>query len=172
MPQALFSVGADAKMIATGQGTNPVVLATFKGLGVVSSYDKPKLRIVFYECGYVGALRRDLSSTQTMENVLIRIKRLAVACAASNLLRRRLLWCNVVFLIQGEEEAGSGFEGVIREYKESTGEIDALLVSVLGWIGEDTPCITYGLRGVVHGTVDVFNSMRDLHSGVESGSVG
>lgn len=23
------------------------------------------------------------------------------------------------------------------------------------WIGEDTPCITYGLRGVVHATVEV-----------------
>lgn len=96
---------------------------------------------------------------------------MAVAYAASNLLRRRLLWCDVVFLIQGEKEAGSGFVRVMRDYKESTGKIDALLVSNLDWIGEDTPCIMYGLRSVVHGTIDVFNSQPDLHSGVEGGSV-
>lgn len=39
------------------------------------------------------------------------------------------------------------------------------------WIGEDTPCITYGLRGVVHATVLVSGIGPDLHSGVEGGSI-
>ena len=39
------------------------------------------------------------------------------------------------------------------------------------WIGEDTPCITYGLRGVVHVTIVVSSTSPDLHSGVEGGSV-
>jgi len=39
------------------------------------------------------------------------------------------------------------------------------------WIGEDTPCITYGLRGVVHATIDIYSASPDLNSGVEGGSV-
>lgn len=33
------------------------------------------------------------------------------------------------------------------------------------------PCITYGLRGVIHATVSISNKRADLHSGVEGGAV-
>jgi len=58
------------------------------------------------------------------------------------------------------------------------------------WIGDDRPCITYGLRGVVHCTVEVsmlhflnrhhhpprylikvISSYPDLHSGIDGGAV-
>lgn len=56
------------------------------------------------------------------------------------------------------------------------------------WIAEDTPCITYGLRGVIHCKVQVCmdshvgnmacllesqisSSGPDLHSGVDGGAV-
>lgn len=43
---------------------------------------------------------------------------LAAAYAASDLLMRRALGCDVVFLIEGEEEAGSsGFEKAVKDYK-------------------------------------------------------
>ena len=43
---------------------------------------------------------------------------LAMACAASDLLRKRLLACDVVFLIEGEEEAGSsGFAEAVQSHK-------------------------------------------------------
>lgn len=43
---------------------------------------------------------------------------LATACAASDLLRKRLLACDIVFLIEGEEEAGSaGFADAVRSHK-------------------------------------------------------
>jgi hypothetical protein len=35
------------------------------------------------------------------------------------------------------------------------GEIDVILVSNSYWIGEEVPCLTYGLRGVVHATLTV-----------------
>ena len=44
-------------------------------------------------------------------------------------------------------------------------------VSNSAWIAEDTPCITYGLRGVVHCKVQISNKGPDLHSGVEGGAV-
>lgn len=43
---------------------------------------------------------------------------LAVACAASELLGKRALDCDLVFLIEGEEEAGSeGFCSGVRKHK-------------------------------------------------------
>ena len=43
---------------------------------------------------------------------------LATACAASDLLRKRLLTCDIVFLIEGEEEAGSaGFADAVQSHK-------------------------------------------------------
>lgn len=43
---------------------------------------------------------------------------IAAACAVATLLARRALECDVVFLIEGEEEAGSGgFAESVRAYK-------------------------------------------------------
>lgn len=43
---------------------------------------------------------------------------LAVACAAADLLHRRALAVDLVFLIEGEEECGSaGFEAAVRKHK-------------------------------------------------------
>ena len=35
------------------------------------------------------------------------------------------------------------------------------------WLNDDFPCLTYGLRGVVHATVQVESHRPDLHSGVD-----
>jgi di- and tripeptidase len=51
------------------------------------------------------------------------------------------------------------------------GEIDVILVSNSYWIGEDIPCLTFGLRGVVHATINVKSDQPDLHSGLSGGSV-
>jgi di- and tripeptidase len=43
---------------------------------------------------------------------------MAVACAAAELLGRRALGLDLVFLIEGEEEAGStGFADAVRKHK-------------------------------------------------------
>jgi hypothetical protein len=39
--------------------------------------------------------------------------------------------------------------------QEAIGHIDAIILCNSYWIGEDTPCITYGLRGVVHCSLEV-----------------
>jgi di- and tripeptidase len=46
-----------------------------------------------------------------------------------------------------------------------------VLLSNSYWLGEDVPCITYGLRGVIHATVSICNKRADLHSGVEGGAI-
>ncbi|EPQ29230.1 uncharacterized protein PFL1_02985 [Pseudozyma flocculosa PF-1] len=97
---------------------------------------------------------------------------LAAACAASQLLSQRQLDADVVFLIEGEEETGSiGFTEAVRAHKDDIGHIDVILLSNSYWLGEDTPCLTVGLRGVVRATIEVSGDEPDVHSGVEGGAV-
>ena len=60
--------------------------------------------------------------------------------------------------------------GAVRKHKHLIGDVDAILVSNSTWIAESPPCITYGLRGVVHCTVEVSSASPDLHSGIEGGA--
>ncbi|PWN53660.1 WD40 repeat-like protein [Violaceomyces palustris] len=97
---------------------------------------------------------------------------LAVACAASQLLGTRSLDVDVVFLIEGEEESGSiGFKEAVRQHKDEIGDIDVILISNSYWLGEDTPCVTVGLRGVVQATIEISGDEPDVHSGVDGGAL-
>ena len=113
---------------------------------------------------------------------------MAAACAAAELLRKRALGVDLVFLIEGEEEVGSaGFMDAVSAHKvrlylfalstcshifSLKSETSTLFCSGIiplqtdrpflihscsnsTWITEYPPCITYGLRGVVHATVEV-----------------
>ncbi|EDR13323.1 uncharacterized protein LACBIDRAFT_245017, partial [Laccaria bicolor S238N-H82] len=101
---------------------------------------------------------------------------MAVACAAADLLSRRALEIDLVLLIEGEEECGSsGFGETVQKHKimlqNLFGDIDAILVSNSTWIAEDQPCITYGLRGVMHCALEITSNLLDLHSSIEGGAV-
>lgn len=97
---------------------------------------------------------------------------LASVFAVHELLKEGLLDVNVIFLIEGEEESGShGFLEALTKHQHLFDSIDLIVLSNSYWLGEDVPCITYGLRGVIHARVTVSNSLTDLHSGVEGGAV-
>lgn len=90
----------------------------------------------------------------------------------SELLKEGRLDVNVIFLIEGEEESGSvGFYTAVEQNKALFEDVDMILLSNSYWLGEDVPCITYGLRGVIHANVSISNKRPDLHSGVEGGAV-
>ncbi|CAD6909532.1 unnamed protein product [Tilletia controversa] len=97
---------------------------------------------------------------------------LAVACAAAELLAKRALEMDVVLLVEGEEEVGSvGLEEAVRRARGQIGDIDVILLSNSYWLGEETPCITMGLRGVIHATIEMCGPDKDVHSGVEGGAL-
>jgi len=80
----------------------------------------------------------------------------------------KLLDSDVVFLIEGEEESGSrGFKDAVRRHKELIGDIDYILLANSYWLDDEVPCLTYGLRGVLHATVTVDSNHPDVHSGVD-----
>ncbi len=80
--------------------------------------------------------------------------------------------CNVKFMIEGEEEAGSGsLPAFCAEYNDML-TADVILISDTGMIAQDIPSITTGLRGLAYMQVNVTGPNRDLHSGIFGGAVG
>ena len=79
--------------------------------------------------------------------------------------------CNVKFMLEGEEEIGSGsLYGFCEEHKELL-KADVILVSDTSMIAQDVPSITSGLRGLCYWDVEVTGANHDLHSGIFGGAV-
>ncbi|QRV92322.1 Gly-Xaa carboxypeptidase [Ceratobasidium sp. AG-Ba] len=186
LKKCFSQLGAESGLVTSSEGVNPLVLATFRGRSsTCATATAPRRpRILFYGhydvisapplgwntppftlSGHNGALYgRGVSDDKGPV--------LAVAFAAHNLLARRMLDVDVVLLVEGEEEAGSvGFRKLFESVRDRVGEIDCVLVSNSYWIDDTTPCITYGLRGVVHSSIEIASDHPDLHSGVEGGAI-
>ncbi len=87
------------------------------------------------------------------------------------MVRENKLPCNVKFMIEGEEEVGSGSLGKFCEEKKDMLSADVILVSDTTMIAPDTPSITTGLRGLSYMQVELTGPNRDLHSGLYGGAV-
>jgi di- and tripeptidase len=85
-----------------------------------------------------------------------------------DLVLEKELESDITFLIEGEEESGSrGFKDAVRRHKNLIGDIDYIILANSYWLDDDVPCLTYGLRGVLHATVKVDSRHPDVHSGVD-----
>ncbi|MCJ1430760.1 hypothetical protein MMC27_000110 [Xylographa pallens] len=171
--------GASTEMFNTDDNRNPVVFARFRGK---NSGCKNGNRILFY--GHYDVIDAEnkqnkwktrpfdmqgidgyLYGRGTSDN---KGPVLAALYAVADLVAEKNLASDVIFLIEGEEESGSrGFKEAIRRNKNIIGDIDWILLANSYWLDDDIPCLTYGLRGVVHATVEVESKHPDLHSGVE-----
>ncbi|KAF3343105.1 hypothetical protein VdG2_09092 [Verticillium dahliae VDG2] len=157
---------------------NPVVLAQFNGTQGPSK----KKRILFY--GHYDVVTADAKKSKWNTDPF-QMKGIngylygrgvsdnkgpiiAALYAVTDLLQAKKLENDVVFLIEGEEESASrGFKETVREYKELIGKVDYILLANSYWLDDEVPCLTYGLRGVLHATVCVESPLPDLHSGVD-----
>lgn len=179
LKKCLNQLGAQSALLPTHEAGSPLVLGTFHG----TQGKHPKPRILFY--GHYDVMSAPPEGWGTDPFIVSgrngylygrgvtddKGPIMAVACAAAELLQDRALGVDLVFLIEGEEETGSaGFVDAIKEHKHLIGNIDAILLSNSTWISEYPPCITHGLRGVVHSTLEIASGVPDLHSGVEGGA--
>ncbi|KAL9012943.1 MAG: hypothetical protein Q9173_002338 [Seirophora scorigena] len=171
--------GADTEMLGAAESRNPVVFAQFRGKGtsgkkrkrtlfyghydVVPAEDKQRLWASdpFEMRGLNGYLYgRGVSDNKGPV--------LAAIFAVAELVAEKTLSSDVVFLIEGEEECGSrGFQEVIQKNKDLVGDVDWILLANSYWLDDEIPCLTYGLRGVVHATVTIESGRSNLHSGVD-----
>ena len=81
------------------------------------------------------------------------------------------IFCNLKFMIEGEEEVGSDNLGVFLKNNRDKLVADVVLISDTSIISVDTPSITVGLRGLSYLEVEVVGPNRDLHSGRYGGAV-
>ncbi|OOQ86633.1 WD repeat protein [Penicillium brasilianum] len=175
-------LGAKTKLLTTGEDTNPIVFARFNA----TSTEKVDKTILFYgHYDVVGAdtnrpkWKSDPYQLTSINGFLYgrgvsdnKGPILASLYAAAELARTKSLRCNVVFLIEGEEESGSqGFHEAVREHKAQIGPVDWILLANSYWLDDYNPCLTYGLRGVVHANLVVTSDHPDLHSGIDGSAL-
>ncbi|KAM5493456.1 hypothetical protein MaudMau93_000838 [Microsporum audouinii] len=175
-------LGAQTKLLGTGQKKNPIVFAKFPA----NSSTKKDKSILFYgHYDVVGASashpkwNTDPFHLTSLNGYLYgrgvsdnKGPSLSALYAAAELYQLKQLSYNVVFLIEGEEESGShGFQQAIRENKSLIGPIDWILLANSYWLDDHIPCLTYGLRGVVHANIVVSSNQPDLHSGIDGSSL-
>jgi di- and tripeptidase len=175
--------GAATEMLNTKDSYNPVILATFRGNRLKQPARK---RILFYGHYDVipaeneqGKWIADPFSLQGIDGYLYgrgasdnKGPIMAAIFAVADLIADQALDSDVVFLIEGEEECGSrGFAEAIQSNKTLIGDIDWILLANSYWLDDQNPCLTYGLRGVIHATVQVESPHPDLHSGVDGSAM-
>jgi di- and tripeptidase len=181
---ALFKrLGAQVEMLSTGGLHNPIVYAKFSGK--LEPAEKRK-RILFY--GHYDVVPADMKGDNWQTDPFKLEGRdgylygrgvsdnkgpiIAALYAVSDLLQAKVLDSDIVFLIEGEEESGSrGFEDTITMHKDLIGHIDYVLLANSYWLDDDVPCLTYGLRGVLHATICIDSKHPDLHSGVDGSNM-
>ena len=78
---------------------------------------------------------------------------------------------NLHFVIEGEEEIGSGNLGPFLNQNRDALKCDVVVVSDTGMISRGIPTISYGLRGVTALELKVTGPRIDLHSGIYGGAV-
>eukprot|EP00798_Chlamydomonas_sp_ICE-L_P015334 gene15334-21420_t len=77
---------------------------------------------------------------------------------------------NLAFIFEGEEENGSvGTQETVAQNQHWFEGTDAIIISNTNWIGENKPCLTYGMRGMISLSVVVTGPKRDIHSGNDGG---
>ena len=171
--------GATTEMLSTENGSNPIILARFKGNPATNTTRK---KILFY--GHYDVVAAENKTGKwivepfTMEGIDGYLYGrgasdnkgpiMAAIFACAELRSEQALGSDIIFLIEGEEENGSrGFERAIRENKDKIGDVDWILLSNSYWLDDRMPCLTYGLRGVIRAKVQVESNHPDLHSGVD-----
>jgi len=78
---------------------------------------------------------------------------------------------NIKFIIEGEEEIGSGNLEEFVNNNQDMLKCDAVMISDTSLYGPGIPTLTYGLRGLCYMEVAVTGPNRDLHSGTFGGGV-
>ncbi|KAF9729742.1 hypothetical protein PMIN02_006935 [Paraphaeosphaeria minitans] len=175
--------GAATEMLNTSEPYNPIVFAKFRGNPASAASRK---KILFYGHYDVIAAENEQAKwkhdpfTLTGEGGYLYGRGIsdnkgpimAAIYAAHELANEQYLGSDILFLIEGEEESGSrGFAQAVKAKKELIGDVDWILLANSYWLDDHVPCLTYGLRGVIHATVQIESKHPDLHSGVDGSAL-
>jgi len=174
-------MGGHVEMLTGGsdKAHNPTVLATFSGKLEPAEERK---RILFY--GHYDVVAADSKKGKWISDPFELHGRdgylygrgvtdnkgpiVAALFAVTDLMEAKALDNDIIFLIEGEEEFGSRtFQDTVQKNKAKIGHVDYILLANSYWLDDEVPCLTYGLRGVLHASACVDASHPDRHSGVD-----
>ncbi|KAF2123902.1 beta-Ala-His dipeptidase [Dothidotthia symphoricarpi CBS 119687] len=175
--------GAVTEMINTSEPYNPIVFAKFRGNPATAASRK---KILFY--GHYDVIPAENEHRKWKHDPFALTGEggylygrgvsdnkgpiIAAIYAAHELAREQKLDSDIIFLIEGEEESGSrGFEKAVQTRKDLIGDVDWILLANSYWLDDHVPCLTYGLRGVIHASVQIESKHPDLHSGVDGSAL-
>ena len=79
--------------------------------------------------------------------------------------------CDLVFVVEGEEEVGSQHLGTFLKKHAKELRCDGVVISDNGIPSLKLPALTYALRGIVAVEIVLHGPSRDLHSGLFGGAV-
>lgn len=172
---------AKTALLSSNEGVNPILFAKFEA----SNHSEPRKTVLFYGHYDVVDAEYNVNGDNDSGADPFQLRPLngylygrgvtdnkgpilAALYAVADLVQNKSLNCNVVFLIEGEEEAGSrGFAGTVQENRHFIGEIDWILLSNSYWLDDHVPCLTYGMRGVIHASIAISSGLPDRHSGMD-----
>lgn len=172
--------GATTEMLSSSDAShNPIILARFKGNPATSGKRK---KILFY--GHYDVVPAENATGKwivepfSMEGIDGYLYGrgtsdnkgpiMAAIFACAELTSEQALGSDIIFLIEGEEESGSrGFERTVKANIDKVGDVDWILLANSYWLDDRIPCLTYGLRGVIHAKVQIESNHPDMHSGVD-----
>ncbi|OMJ29780.1 putative di- and tripeptidase DUG2 [Smittium culicis] len=184
-----FSLGAsESKLIAGSSGRNPLVYFRFdanENSDITPNFTQETETILIYghydvvPIGNINAWNSDPFSLKGKDGYLYgrgvtdnKGPVLSMLFAVYELFFNKQLSTTIVFLIEGEEEhACEGLSLAVQANSHLFGKPKLILLSSSYWLGENTPCLTYGLRGNIRVSLEV-DSLRkgDIHSGVWGGA--
>ncbi|MCF7972614.1 MAG: dipeptidase [Phycisphaerae bacterium] len=174
--QHLADLGLDSDLV--DQGGQPIVVARAKGRGpgsivIYGHYDvQPEDPIDQWRTKPFEPVEQDgvlyaRGATDDKGQFFAHVKALEALIKTQGELP-----CDVVFLLEGEEESGG--EALVRYVRSDAGRAlkpDALIISDGDMNNEQVPAITYGLRGIITFEIHVKGPGFDLHSGGYGGAV-
>jgi len=174
-------LGAEVKMSQTMEGKNPVVIGRLgrnPDVPTVTFYGHYDVQPAGHEGGWrtnpfeMASIDGYLYGRGTSDNkgpilgFVFAVRELLESCSRGG----RELPVNCAFCFEGEEENGShGFAATLEANQHWFTGTQAIVVSNTLWIGENRPCLTYGMRGLICLDVAVTGPERDLHSGNDGG---
>ncbi|SPE52416.1 Peptidase M20 [Verrucomicrobia bacterium] len=79
--------------------------------------------------------------------------------------------CDITFVIEGEEEVGSGSLSDFLQENRAELACEAIVISDTGMPSLKHPALTYALRGIIAIEITLHGPARDLHSGIFGGTV-
>ncbi len=176
----LAAAGLAARLVTAPGGGNPLVLAhpaapraAVPTVVVYGHYDVQGVEAVGWRCDPFAGLELEgclwaRGASDDKGQLWAHVKAAEALLAVDGVLP-----VNLVFLLEGEEECGSG---ALSRFLQAGGLADlapvaCTVVSDTGMYAPGRPSLTLGLRGIVFTTVTVQGPPQDLHSGLYGGLV-